>query len=214
MKGVLFGDKHSYYEWGLILQKKEIEAPEPKINQIELEGRDGVLDLSDFFGEVKYKNRSLSFQFAKKEIVQDGFLALFSVVQNALHGKVMNVILDDDPSYYYRGRVTINEWKSEKNLGQIVIEVDAEPYKYKVQETVAVVELVNESMEVYLPNGRKKVVPTIDITGNINLTFGANYYSLSEGRYILPAVRLEEGENVITVNGTGTATFTYREGGL
>ena len=214
MKGVLFGDKHSYYEWGLILQKKEIEAPEPKINQIELEGRDGVLDLSDFFGEVKYKNRSLSFQFAKKEIVQDGFLALFSVVQNALHGKVMNVILDDDPSYFYKGRVTINEWKSEKNLGQIVIEVDAEPYKYKVQETVAVVDVVNDSMEVVLPNGRKKVVPTIDITGNINLTFGANYYSLSEGRYILPAVRLEEGENVITVSGTGKATFTYREGGL
>lgn len=213
MKGVLFGDKHSYYEWGLILQAKEIQAPEPKINQIELEGRDGVLDLSDFFGEVKYKNRSLSFQFAKMDIHQEGFLALFSVVQNALHGKVMEVILDDDPSYFYKGRVTINEWKSEKNLGQIVIEVDAEPYKYKVQETV-VTKAVTGTVELVLVNGRKKIVPTIDITGNINLTYGLNYYSLSEGRYELPAVRLEEGENIITLSGTGTATFTYREGGL
>lgn len=213
MKGITFGGKHSYYEWGLILQTKEIQAPEPKINQIELEGRDGVLDLSDFFGEVKYKNRSLSFQFAKMDIHQEGFLALFSVVQNALHGKVMEVILDDDPSYFYKGRVTINEWKSEKNLGQIVIEVDAEPYKYKVQETV-VTKAVTGTVELVLVNGRKKIVPTIDITGNINLTYGLNYYSLSEGRYELPAVRLEEGENIITLNGTGTATFTYREGGL
>lgn len=213
MKGVLFGGKHSYYEWGLILQKKEIQSPEPKINQIELEGRDGVLDLSDFFGEVKYKNRSLSFQFAKMDIHQEGFLALYSLVQNELHGKVMEVILDDDPSYYYKGRVTINEWKSEKNLGQIVIEVDAEPYKYKVAETVVTQAVTGEDI-VVLTNGRKKVVPTIDITGNVNLTFGVNYYALSEGRYELPAVRLEEGENTITLSGTGTATFTYREGGL
>lgn len=213
MKGITFGGKHSYYEWGLILQKKEIQAPEPKINQIELEGRDGVLDLSDFFGEVKYKNRSLSFQFAKMDIHQEGFLALYSLVQNELHGKVMEVILDDDPSYYYKGRVTINEWKSEKNLGQIVIEVDAEPYKYKVAETV-VTQAVTDTVDVILTNGRKKVVPTIDITGNVNLTFGVNYYALSEGRYVLPAVRLEEGENTITLSGTGTATFTYREGGL
>lgn len=213
MKGVLFGDKHSYYEWGLILQHKEIQAPEPKINQIEIEGRDGVLDLSEFFGEVKYKNRSLSFQFAKKEIMQDGFLALYSVVQNELHGKVMEVILDDDPSHFYKGRVTINEWKSEKNLGQIVIEVDAEPYKYKVAETV-VTQAVTGTVDVILSNGRMKVAPTIDITGNVNLTYGTNYYALSEGRYVLPAVRLEEGNNIITLNGTGTAKFSYREGGL
>jgi phage-related protein len=213
MKGVLFGNKHSYYEWGLILQHKEIQAPEPKINQIEIEGRDGVLDLSEFFGEVKYKNRSLSFQFAKKEIMQDGFLALYSVVQNELHGKVMEVILDDDPSHFYKGRVTINEWKSEKNLGQIVIEVDAEPYKYKVAETV-VTQAVTGTVDVILSNGRMKVAPTIDITGNVNLTYGTNYYALSEGRYVLPAVRLEEGNNIITLNGTGTAKFSYREGGL
>lgn len=213
MKGVRFGNLHSYYEWGLILGSKEIQSPEPKINQIEIEGGDGVLDLTDFFGDTKYKNRSLSFQFTKPNIVPDGFLALYSAVQNAIHGKVMDIILDDDPANYYRGRVTINEWKSDKNIGSIVIEVDAEPYKYKLNETV-VTQAVTDTVEITLTNSRKKVVPIIDIVGNINLTFGTNYWSLSEGRYALPAVQLVEGNNKITLSGTGTATFSYREGGL
>lgn len=213
MKGVKFGEHHSFYEWGLILQSKEIQAPEPKITQIEIEGGDGVLDLTDFFGDVKYKNRSLSFQFAKTNIVPDGFLALYSLVQNTIHGKKLNIILDDDPGNYYVGRVTINEWKSDKSIGTIVIEVDAEPYKYKVAETI-VTQAVTDTVEIILTNSRKKVVPTIDIVGTVNLTFGDNYYSLTEGRYILPAVQLLEGDNIIILSGTGTATFTYREGGL
>lgn len=213
MKGVTFGDKHSYYEWGLILTEKEIQSPEPKITQIEIEGGDGVLDLTDFFGEVKYKNRSLSFQFTKMNIVPDGFLALYSAVQNAIHGKRLKVILDDDPGNYYIGRATINEWKSDKHLGTIAIEVDAEPYKYKLNETV-VSQAVEGTATAILTNSRKTVVPTIDITGNINLTFGTNYYALTEGRYILPAVQLMEGGNVILLEGSGTAVFTYQERGL
>lgn len=213
MKGVTFGDKHSYYEWGLILTEKGIQSPEPKITQIEIEGGDGVLDLTDFFGEVKYKNRSLSFQFTKMNIVPDGFLALYSAVQNAIHGKRLKVILDDDPGNYYIGRVTINEWKSDKHLGTIAIEVDAEAYKYKLNETV-VSQAVEGTATVVLTNSRKAVVPTIDITGNVNLTFGTNYYALTEGRYILPAVRLVEGGNTILLEGSGTAVFTYQERGL
>lgn len=41
MKGVTFGSYHSFNSWGLILQSKEIKAPKPKINQIDIEGGDG-----------------------------------------------------------------------------------------------------------------------------------------------------------------------------
>ena len=47
------------------------------------------------------------------------------------------IVSDDDLEHYYFGRVTVNEWKSEKKMGKIVIEVDAEPYKMMVEETVA-----------------------------------------------------------------------------
>lgn len=95
---------------------------------------------------MKYQNRQLSFKFSKANIVPDGFLALYSVVQNALHGKKMQVILDDDPANYYFGRVTINEWKSNKRIGEIVIEVDAEPYKYNVARSREVVKFYGKNI--------------------------------------------------------------------
>ena len=212
MKGIRFGNYHSYDDFSLILSQKTIGAPSPKVEAIEIPGGDGVLDLTDFFGEVKYNNRNLSFDFSTI-IPQADFLDLFSQIQNAIHGQKMQIVLDDDPGWYYIGRVTVPEWKTEKSIGKITIDCDCEPYKVKIAETVISAAVSGETT-VILPNSKKTVVPTIDITGEVNLTYGINFYALSEGRYDLPAVKLATGNNEILLSGAGTATFTYRERGL
>ena len=212
MKGVTFGNFHSYNDFKLILSQKTIGTPSPKTETINIPGGDGVLDLTDFFGEVKYNNRNLSFEYSTI-VPQADFMNLFSVVQNALHGQKMQIILDDDPEWYYVGRITVSEWKAEKSIGKLTIDCDCEPYKIKIAETVVAVEVSGETT-VILQNSNKTVVPTIDITGEISLTYGTNFYTLSAGRYDLPAVRLAKGENNILLSGTGTATFSYRERGL
>lgn len=212
MKGIKFGNYHSYDDFSLILSQKTIGAPSPKVETIEIPGGDGVLDLTDFFGEVKYNNRNLSFDFSTI-IPQTDFLDLFSEIQNAIHGQKMQIVLDDDPEWYYIGRVIVPEWKTEKSIGKITIDCDCEPYKVKIAETVISAAVSGETT-VILPNSKKTVVPTIDITGAINLTYGTNFYSLSEGRYDLPAVKLATGENEILLSGNGTASFRYRERGL
>lgn len=58
MKGVSFGDFHSYRDFSLILSQKTIGTPSPKTEAIDIPGGDGVLDLTEFFGEVKYNNRN------------------------------------------------------------------------------------------------------------------------------------------------------------
>ena len=146
MKGVKFGNFHSYNEWGLVLSEKEIQAPKPKTIELEIEGSDGVLDYTEFFGGVKYENRTLSFTFSKPNIVPDRFLALFTTVQNAVHGKKMKIILDDDPAYFYYGRVSVDEWKANKRVGEIVIEVDAEPYKYRIDRTTQTAGLTGRNL--------------------------------------------------------------------
>ena len=146
MKGVKFDGLHSYYEWGLILAEKELKSPDIKTHTVEIEGSNGVLDFTDFFGAVKYENRKLSFKFIKTNIVPDGFLSLYSLVQETLHGKKMQVILDDDPAYFYYGRVSINDWKSNKGIGEIVIEVDAEPFKGKVQRSSHLASLCGKNL--------------------------------------------------------------------
>lgn len=213
MKGIKFGNYHSYDDFSLILSQKTIGTPSPKVETIDIPGGDGVLDLTDFFGEVKYNNRNLSFDFSTM-VPHEQFMELFSKVQNALHGQKMQIILDDDAEWYYTGRISVSEWKAERNIGKLTIDCDCEPFKTRHGDTVIFQAVEGTEAAVILPNGIKPVVPIIDITGNINLTFGTNFWALSEGRYELPAVKLVNGENSILVEGTGTATFTYRERGL
>lgn len=131
MKGITFGEYHSYRDLHLILAEKSIGTPEPKTELIDIPGGDGVLDFTEFFGEVKYKNRELSFEFSTL-VPQSEFMTLFSMVQNALHGKKMMISLDVDPEWYYIGRITVEPWKADKNIGKITIDCDCEPYKHKM----------------------------------------------------------------------------------
>ena len=212
MKSVMFGNYHSYDDFFLVLSQKTIGTPSLKTEEIDIPGGDGVLDLTDFFGDVKYGNRDLSFEFSTM-IPQSQFMILFSRVQNALHGRKMKIVVGDDPDWYYIGRIAVSEWKADKSIGKLTIDCDCEPYKVKHNDTVVSVNVSGEKT-VILSNSRKTVVPTIDITGNVNLTFGTYFYALTEGRYDLPDVRLLYGDNTIILDGTGTATFTYRERGL
>ena len=51
MKGVRFGDYHSYNDFSLILTSKTIGTPTPKTETIDIPGGDGVLDLTEFLVE-------------------------------------------------------------------------------------------------------------------------------------------------------------------
>lgn len=62
MKGIKFGTYHTYDDFNMILSEKRIGSPSPKIETIDVPGGDGVLDLTEYFGDVKYGNRNLSFK--------------------------------------------------------------------------------------------------------------------------------------------------------
>ena len=64
MKGIRFGAFHSYNDLGLILTKKEMGSPAVKVQQVDIPGADGNLDLTDFFGEPKYENVTHRFDFS------------------------------------------------------------------------------------------------------------------------------------------------------
>ena len=131
MKGITFGEYHSYRDLHLILAEKTIGTPSPKTELIDIPGSDGVLDFTEFFGEVKYENRQLSFEFSTL-VPQSEFMTLFAMVQNALHGQKMMISLDADPEWYYIGRITVSEWKADRRIGLLTIDCDCEPYKYRV----------------------------------------------------------------------------------
>lgn len=145
MKGVTFGNYHSFDDWGLILSEKDIKAPKPKTMEIDIEGSDGVLDYTEFFGDVKFNNRQLSFRFSKGNLSSSAFIHMYEAVHNAIHGRYLSVMIDDDTGYY-RGRITVSEWKLNKNIGELVIDVDAEPWKYKSESSSMLVNLEGNNL--------------------------------------------------------------------
>ena len=215
MKGITFGNLHSYNDLKLIMNTKEIGSPEVKVQKIDIEGADGSMDLTDFFGEAKYENVTHKFTFSTI-VPQAQFLSLFSTVKNALHGKKMRIILDGDPLFYYIGRIHVSSFTNEKNVGSISVECDCEPFKYKLEKTV-VSAAVNGTQTINLTNGRKRAVPEVRIETNSSIRIeyqGSNIWDLGSGSYTLPELELLEGENTVTVTGTGTVTFTWQEGNL
>lgn len=212
MKGVTFGNYHSYDDFNLFLSQKRIGSPSPKTEYVDIPGGDGVLDLTDFFSETKYNNRQLSFDFSTN-VPQSQFMELFSAIQDAIHGKKMNIVIDEDSGWYYTGRITVSEWKADKTIGMITVDCDCEPYKMKIDETV-ITKSVSGATSITLANSRKTVVPKVTLDSEMTIAFGTYSGTFSAGTFIIPILQLKEGNNTVTVSGSGTITFKYREGGL
>ena len=228
--GVIFGTKHSYDDFGMILSSKDIGIPEPKTETVSIMGRDGELDLTDALGDdVKYKNRNLQFTFSLINGAKD-WAAVLSKLSNYLHGKRMRIILDADKTFYYWGRCTINSFKTDCTLAIITIDCDVEPYKREVNsasepwewDTFSFVNgiiYINEvtikgSREVNLINQAKGVSPTFECSDAMEVEHQGNTFNLPAGTTTIYDIRLQEGDNYVTFTGNGTVKINYRGGSL
>ena len=140
-------------------------------------------------------------------------LSQFTDIKNRLHGKKGRIILDDDPSFFYAGRCIVSKYTNEKNIGKIAITCDCEPYKYKLTKTV-VTRAIDGTETISLTNGRKRAVPTITTTSDMTLSFGGGVWTNRAGTFSIPELELVEGDNIVTVTGKGTISFTWQEGDL
>lgn len=132
MDGVIFGEKHTYRDWELLLKSRPvISPPVPKTKVIQVPGSDRLIDLTESLtGQVHYEPRQMTFEFVT--IAQRSrWPILYSSILTAIHGKRVKIILDDDPNYYYIGRVTVGEMEAEKKTATLTIEATVEPYKYE-----------------------------------------------------------------------------------
>lgn len=215
MEGITFGELHSYRDLKLLLEKPEIGAPPVKKKEVDIEGADGSIDLTDFFGRPTFGNVTHKFTFSSI-IPRSEHLTLFTQIKNALHGQKLRIVLDDDPGFYYVGRCYVSPYTSEKGTAIINIECECEPYKYKQAKTV-VSRAVNGVEVITLTNGKKRAVPEVQITTDtsLNIVYQTyNVWDLGSGSYTLPDLELAHGANDVTVTGVGNITFTWQEGDL
>ena len=214
MNNVTFGNKNSYDDWNIVLTRKTISIPQPKISKIELEGADGDIDLSEVLcGEIKFKNRTLKFEFTMLDDYSE-FNDKTTEIANYLQGRKIKLILNDDINHYYFGRCTIDEFSSDKRIGKIVIKCDCEPWKYDIEETV-ITKTINGTETFDIIGKRRTVCPTFESTADMNITFNGDEYSIGANSVgSNPNIQIKEGLNRFTISGNGTISISYQGGEL
>ncbi len=213
MRGVYFGDYHTVADWGLILSAKTINPPTPKIVNVKIDGRDGTLDLSRALtDDMKFNDREASFKFLVTEGSQSDRAYMIRTITNAIHGQRLNIIEPDFPELYLVGECSVSNVVNNKAYGSFDVKATCEPYRYSIDEINRVITASSDPVNAILTNnGRKTLTPTITVDGSVNLKFGSTSVALGTGTYKLPSLILKNGTTIVTVSGSGTVTFSYRE---
>lgn len=123
--GVKEGDTSAKYntwdDFHLIPKTRPvINPPEPVTSYMEIPGSDIVLDYTETLSGLHFKPRVGSWTF----YVENGYgdwESRYSRLLTLLHGKKVRVVMEDNPNYFYDGRLTINSWNSEKDWSMVEI---------------------------------------------------------------------------------------------
>lgn len=146
---------NTWKDWGLIPSSRPtIVTAQPTINMVKVPGRTDMIDLTEYLrGRPLYGNRTGSLDFyvtngydtiipdykslqhnnsLYPKNAQQTWMQIRQSITNALHGKKIKMVLEDDPKYYYEGRFQFNSWKSDAAHSRVVIDYQLGPYKYSI----------------------------------------------------------------------------------
>ena len=215
MPGIKIKNKHSADDFGMFMTDFSVSPPEPQTAYVDVPFRDGPLDFSTALtgGVVKYKNRTVTAEFKTQDRTPDSWKSRYHTFINYVQGQKLQLIFDYDPEYYYLGRISCDVSKDDQVIGTISISADCDPYKYKLSPTVKEFD-VSGSLSVTLPNDRMPTVPVVTTDAEITIQFGESTIVFPAGTRKSPALLLLEGENRLTLTGSGHIKFEYQEGAL
>lgn len=143
-----FNGINTFDNWHLMPTSRIVfSPPAPKTNYIDLSGANGSIDATEALTPYPvYSDRTGSIEFYVlngKSILSENrrdqtwskygvWNSRYSEIMDYMHGRKVKVILDDDREYFYRGRLSVNQWKSDKTWSKITFDYTFEPYKYEI----------------------------------------------------------------------------------
>ena len=166
----------------------------------------------------------------------------YSEIMYYLHGRSLIAVLEDDPDYYYEGRFSINDWKSNPDRSTITVNYVVSPYKKRITTsvegwawdsfnfnsgkiipvTLKDIRLNNDQVTVTITAEERGSAPTCPVVivsdaGNasISVTYGDDTYALVNGTHVLRDVVLYGKEDsILYCQGIGKISIVIREGRL
>lgn len=234
---ITINGRNTWDDWKLMPLKAgriDFAPPELRYEAADVPGSDDPLDFTEALtGYPLYKSRrgSIKFRFFDNGIPVRN---RFDEIKNFLHGKHVRVVIEDQPEYYYEGRMTVGEltfakrgnW-AEFDLSYILnaykIEIGSEsgedwlwnPFNFEtgvIREYYGI--QVNGKKTVTVVGSRKPTTPEFIVDSRMLLMFSGSSYILSEGRNIIPQIVLLDDEYEFKFSGIGSVSISMKVGML
>lgn len=125
---------NTWSDWHMAPKSRPfVAAPTVKTAYVDVPGADGSLDYTDALaGKARYANRTGSWEF----IIDNGYIDWFDVysdILQKLNGRYFDrIVLDDDPRYFWKGRLSVKGDFSPRDYNMVTIEYNLDPYKRPV----------------------------------------------------------------------------------
>lgn len=182
-KGAYVGfPKNTATDWHLVPLTKILVAPPPfKANFQNVDGVTGDIDLSSANG-LNYSNRKGNWQFK----ILPGYDSedILAEMIDFLHGGLFEVTTSSDTDgCYYKGRITVNDWKITENGAYVTLGYNLDPFRYDPtteRDYSFALSSVTQSTATYnFPRLRMPATPYIEVT-SLNGTLTMQYTKCSE----------------------------------
>lgn len=205
-KGLKFNGKHSYNDFGLIMESKNRPIlPEPKIIVEEVPGTDGDYDYSEANpeGRTNYKPRPHDIGFSLKERDPAMLRIRAHEIANWLACGEQQLIYDDETAVYYLAKV-VNKLDLEKlimKVKQFTVQFKSRPFGFSVVDSTQQIQLGQGLMLGY---GYK-----LDMDSTVFTVTGATTLNIyNPGRYVKPLIRITGSLTNISLASNGK-TLNY-----
>lgn len=229
------GDRNTWDDWHLVPTSRPlVNPPGVKTHYVTVPGRDGELDLTEALaGRAVFQDRTGEWEFYVINSGQleynsnyDEWYNRYTTIMQYVQGQDFKIVLDDDPAYFYKGRISVGQWSSDAGNSRITLKYILGPYKQDLYayedrwlwdpfnfETGVIRSYKN------LPvNGRTTITYILNVTtashpvmtcsaAGMTVIYQGTSYTLKRGRNEMNAITLQEGENVFTFTGNGRVTI-------
>ena len=128
---------NSWTDWHLIPSSVPIiNIPQVNFKFIDIPGTDDPIDLTEYLTGTNscLGMRSGSFPFIVDNDHED-WESIRMKIANILHGSMLYVRLEDDPTHAFKGRFTLDTWNSGADHSSINIQYELFPETYTVSSS-------------------------------------------------------------------------------
>lgn len=232
--------KNSYSDFHLVSDGRPvISMPNPVTNYIEVPGASGRLDMSEALTNYPvYSDRegSLEFIVLTDYGPNETWADRYQKIARYIHGRRLELTLEDDPDYFYEGRFSISSWESPSDGGNSTISIDytLDSYKYwqELVEYSVSVSGSQRTLSFSHNSGNLGTMPTVptfvvrNVTSDITITVSNPELFISGIQHVVNHAATYQFQDIvltdmdycntcaITISGSGSVDVLVRNGEL